>query len=196
MSWHTKLPIFLGEVRTATSLGTLNPQPADFDSYIQLLAKLSQSWLVVYWVELPLRNAIHRALVNEFGPQWWTSSAFRSTVGSKIADDALSSKWAAHPERQFLDDLSFGFWIRCLSPSLEQRLWTPLLRHHFVQGVNRKKLHNQLLEFKRFRNAIAHHEHRTSEQLDRNRKLALEIAACIDADLPALIRQLADGTDD
>ena len=188
MPWRAKISTYLGADRARTTLPAVSQTENDFDALVALLTSQSESWQIVFWIELPLRNKIHQGLTRHFGNQWWANDDFKRLVGPRLAAEAMQSKWARDPQRAFLDDLSMGFWVRCLSPSLEKRLWIPILSQSFTPGVSRKKLHNQLLAFKKYRKAIAHHEHRSGQQLEHMKQLALEIAACIDSDLPELLK--------
>ena len=160
------------------------------DEHAEKVKRQSHAWTLVYWVEVPLRNVIHSELIDKFGPNWWNSREFQLTVGTTIASEALKSKRANTRSKPFLDDLSLGFWVRFLSPQLEQRVWVPVLRFAFANGVSRKQLHNDLLKFKNHRNSLAHHELRNAVQLAEMRALALRIAACIDEELFSLIETL------
>jgi hypothetical protein len=188
MSWRSNLSFYIGPTRTARLGSSDNKTLQALDDYLDLLDLQRQSWALVFWIELPLRNLIHEALQETFGERWWQSPVFQNCVGSNLSKEVLSSKWAFDASKIFLDDLSFGVWVKCLSPAQEKHLWTPILCQRFTPGVSRKKLHNQLLAFKKYRNAIAHHEHRSAQQLEHMRQLALEIAACIDSHLPELLR--------
>lgn len=190
MAWQSKFANYVGAARSARLDLCENPPTQALDRYFDLLALQRESWALVFWIELPLRNLIHSAFEESFGVRWWQSLAFQNQVGGSLRLEAISSKWAFDPDKTFLDDLSFGFWVKCLSPAQEKRLWTPILCERFTPGVSRKKLHNQLLSFKKYRNAIAHHEHRNTQQLEHMRELSFGIAACIDEDLPTLLQHV------
>jgi hypothetical protein len=169
--------------RDAVNQGELREPKA----HEELVRQQGDAWALVYWIEVPLRNVIHTELAEKFGTRWWYSRDFQLKVGSSLASEALKSRRARSNSKFFLDDLSFGFWVRLLQPSLEQRLWVPILRKAFVEGVSRKQLHNDLLKFKAHRNSLAHHELRNTLHLAEMHVLAMRIAACIDDELLSLI---------
>lgn len=155
-----------------------------------LLRSSAESWLFIYWIEIPLRNGIHNALVETFGERYWTKRDFQIRAGAGLSAIMLGARGAKKPKKLFLDDLTLGFWIRFLAPKVRKKLWRSALSSAFIANADPDLLYVRLLEFASLRNGVAHHSIKNLGQHTRIRKLAVIIAEQIDQELAEYLRQL------
>jgi hypothetical protein len=123
---------------------------------------------VLAHLEVGLRNAIDRQLVELVGQaDWWSSSGLRLTPP---AYDMISKAMAEVARRgssgstgHVVAALPFGFWVGLLSSGhecdYEMTLWRPAL-HLALPGYRgtRSALYRRLNTLRLLRNRIAHHE--------------------------------------
>ena len=157
----------------------------------ELLLLSAESWIFIYWIEIPLRNGIHNALVETFGQRYWTKRDFQLRAGASLSAKMNGTKQARQPGKLFLDELTLGFWIRFLAPKARKKLWTDTIANAFSPAADADRLFAQLMEFKSLRNGIAHHSIKNLGQHTRIRKLAVIIAEQIDQELAEYSRILA-----
>ena len=181
----------LSHSQVGHAVSKATPEQSALDIHVEHLSFVTEIWQVIYWIEVPLRNRIHEAFAAEFGPRWWTSDLFKTTVGTRLASEAISSRWAKTQNQQFLTDLTLGFWVKCLASDQDQRTWVPFLHKYFEQGTSRKKLHRQLMRLKAARNSIAHHAPPARIDSVEVFELSIGIAGCIDPTLTMFLEQLA-----
>lgn len=133
---------------------------------------------LLQWLEVILRNALHRQMCIKFTVTWYqtrqdllhvqsgSSPHFLSRSpkpSAKLADavaklDELKPGWGAG---DLVAELSFGFWTSILGSDYENKLWRPALRHAFPHGPRtllRKQVHRPLNDLRDLRNRITHHE--------------------------------------
>lgn len=125
-------------------------------------------------LEVVLRNAIHRQLVERYGAAWYTNldtDLDRGALGrirQAMAD--LTRDGPSEDIPLILATLSFGFWVSLLGSggrlesgrkaNYEMTLWRPALRQVFAHcaKLTRRQAHGPLNELRILRNRIAHHE--------------------------------------
>ena len=173
------------------SLSAANAKTSAAQHHNLHLRQVSKAWEAIYWIEVPLRNRIHEAFVDNFGQKWWTSEVFRQCVGGDLASEANGSRSSSNPDKIFLDDLTLGFWVKCLASNQDQRTWVRFLHRYFIEGTSRKELHRNLVRFKSHRNVIAHHGPATQIELAETFEIAVAIGATLDPKLRAHLEQIS-----
>lgn len=134
-------------------------------------------------LEVAFRNALHYRLSTLFGRgDWWLSPGTRlHHTGQHILTEAVQEiqrRGIRPTPGRVVAELPFGFWVSLLGSGTdyETRLWRPALRHAFpgYRG-QRRPLHQEFDEVRRFRNRIAHHEpiHRRDLVADHVRVIRL-----------------------
>ncbi len=116
---------------------------------------------VVQGLEILLRNAIHTKLTERLGQEDWYDylplvEAERNEI--EKAKKAFEDRIAKATPGKVVAELNFGFWVRLFSGQYEKELWVKHLRLIFAPSMQRKRLHDRLMQIKTLRNRIAHHE--------------------------------------
>lgn len=150
----------------------------------------SDCWRLIYWIEIPLRNALHTALEGEFGPSYWKTKAFEVRAGRQIVDAMNKATNEAENDHQFPADLTFGTWVKLLSPRVSRHLWDQCLNRAFLPHAEAVVLFEGLVELKSIRNAIAHHELSAKITPEQVYQLCIAIAEQMDDDLVDYLREL------
>ncbi len=144
-------------------------------------------------LEIALRNAMNRALGEQYGEAWYDDSCAGFDRGA--LERIANAKKAELARDRHRDDphrvvaaLSFGFWVSLLGPggrmaegckaNYQMTLWRPALRGAFPHraSLTRKQAHRSLNALRRLRNRIAHHEPIFKRNLREDHKQILEIA--------------------
>lgn len=117
---------------------------------------------LLHFVEITLRNALHRELGAQFGRADWWSAAPLNEHGQRLVKQA-QEKVRAPRSPQNADDLvtklTFGFWVSLVSQTYDRTLWVPALYRAFPQYRGRRDtLHGELKEVLWLRNRVMHHE--------------------------------------
>ena len=133
-------------------------------------------------LEVTLRNALHRALTQRFGAQWYDrlSPSLSHPSQSLIAGAKATVSKSRKPltSSRVVAELSFGFWVTLLSGKYHNTLWTPALYQafpHVPPGVPRKHVHQPLDYLRLLRNRIAHHEPIFRRHLQKDYERILEL---------------------
>lgn len=131
-------------------------------------------------IEVCLRNAVHRSLVNLRGEDWHEPGVAPLQYPlTEMIEKAKASLRAGRKDitpGRVVAELSFGFWVSILGPRYETTLWRPALRHAFPnrpRGVERKQVQGTLNVVRRLRNRIAHHERILHRDLDSDHELII-----------------------
>lgn len=119
-------------------------------------------------VEVCLRNVIHLALADIFGPNWTSEPNCRNMLQIKQADDITKAErryyhinQTAASTPQIVASLSLGFWVAMLRRDYNQAIWNTHTNHAFphlgngqtITDVSRTGTKIQVL-----RNRIFHQE--------------------------------------
>jgi len=132
---------------------------------------------VVQGLEILLRNAIHTKLTERLGQEDWFAlvplvEAERIEV--ERARRAIENRMAKATPGKIVAELNLGFWVRLFSGHYEKELWVKHLRLIFAPSMQRKPLHDRLMQIKTLRNRIAHHETLIRRDLPRDYSDTLE----------------------
>jgi hypothetical protein len=118
-------------------------------------------------IEVALRNVIHRALSNKFGPDWWSNAQARNVLGAGRCEEIdkaairIRRKYGIAPETDHIvASLMLGFWAAMLKRQYNAPIWDheavgafPHLAGHSIRDVSSTA--NGLQDL---RNRIFHHE--------------------------------------
>ena len=116
---------------------------------------------VVQGLEILLRNAIHTKLTERLGREdWYEALQLVEAERNEIekAKKAIGDRLSKATPGKVVAELNFGFWVRLFSGQYEKELWVKHLRLIFAPSMQRKPLHDRLMQIKTLRNRIAHHE--------------------------------------
>lgn len=130
-------------------------------------AKMGEAFhVVIQGVEVALRNAVNRALVAEFGVDWWTNQRFLDLIDHDRQGDLdlvrrrLRNRNLPEINGQIVAGLSFGFWVGMLQ-RYNVEIWSKHLRVVFPnlpEARSRKSLAASISHIAFLRNRISHHE--------------------------------------
>jgi hypothetical protein len=91
-------------------------------------AKLGASFHVpIQAIEVALRNRVNRALMTEFGPNWWSAHRLGLLLDRERINDLetvksrISRKKLRLDTDQIVASLSFGFWVGMLQAKYNPR---------------------------------------------------------------------------
>ena len=141
------------------------PDPLEICIYnLELSAWFHQRLSVL---EIVLRNSLFDQLSKKFfdGTTAWAPSLLGQLDESRLNDFHRAKTRLSHASKiptdsQVVTELNFGFWRQMLSARYEATLWTPCLRHAFVnlKPKSRPKVYEAVDNLYRLRNRIAHSE--------------------------------------
>lgn len=143
-------------------------------------------------LEVTLRNALHAALTDCYGPNWYDGigPGLDAHAVNKIEECKRGLRKEGHSidPPHMVANLSFGFWVSMLGAggrrtpptpkaNYEMTLWRPALRHAFPSApkLNRKAAHNPFEHMRLLRNRIAHHEPVHARRLDKDYESILKV---------------------
>ena len=149
---------------------------------------------LLQFVEITLRNALHRELKSRFGRTDWWSAAPLDAHGQRLVKEALD-KVPASRSPQNVDDvvakLSLGFWVSLVSRSYDRTLWVPALHRAFPRYHGRRDhLHAELNEVLRLRNRVMHHEPIHQRDLEVDRARIYHLIDHMSSDVAAEVRRV------
>lgn len=136
-----------------------------FTLYIRNLRLCQAFYTPLQCVEVALRNALHGLMSRQYGQAWFDSDSlpFKPIDRDHIAKAKKTVRNAGYEVTadRLVSSLTFGFWTGLLVGHYDRLLYQPLLyqafpNHHAPR--NRKALHREFNEIRRFRNRVAHHE--------------------------------------
>lgn len=118
-------------------------------------------------VEVALRNSINKALIAQFGTDWWQDTSFKKAIDRERHTDLdtvqkrIKNRKLALATGQIVAGLSFGFWVGMLQPRYNPAIWGAQLRRCFPnlpQTETRESLFKSASSLAILRNRISHHE--------------------------------------
>ena len=120
---------------------------------------------LLHWIEVGLRNAMHRQLQHHFErADWWEVAPLDANGHNKIrrarAQLDRRKRGLGTPD-DLVTELTFGFWVSLLSRgrAYDRMLWVPALHRAFPRYAGpRRDLHAELYAVLHFRNRIMHYE--------------------------------------
>ncbi|MEU8085727.1 hypothetical protein AB0B57_19195 [Micromonospora sp. NPDC049101] len=147
---------------------------------------------LLHFVEITLRNALHRELSARFGCVDWWSVAPINEHGQQLVKQARE-KLFGRRSPQNADDLvaklTFGFWVSLVSQTYDRTLWVPALYRAFPHYRGRRDaLHAELKEVLRLRNRVMHHEPIHRRDLKADHAKIYRLFGHMSSDLAASVR--------
>lgn len=119
---------------------------------------------VIQGLEVAFRNSCHSMIANDTSqPNWYDQIGLLDSKEANTLSEAktyITRRNKYHTPGRVIAELTFGFWVRLLSPQYEKRLWVPHL-HRAVPGMPRKDRQvafDRMEKIRKLRNRIAHHE--------------------------------------
>jgi hypothetical protein len=169
---------------------------AEFFRYLQLF-------------EVGLRNAMHRELSSRYGSTWYERHDINLSPQTLLiverASKILRDQRKPISPGRIVAELSFGFWVKLLSPGWRNRyehsLWVPALHKAFsgarvdpdLPAFTRKEIYHPIEALLLFRNRIAHHEPIYRRHLVQDLKSTERVATWLNAALGATIASASRG---
>ncbi|MFT4260085.1 hypothetical protein [Microbacterium sp.] len=163
-------------------------------------------------LEVALRNAYDRALTEHLGlSTHWTAAGTqvfapvlrvrkRGPHGKVTVDINAKSRASLEraireaggrkaPPGKVIAQLTFGFWRYLTSAAHEVTLWRPALHHAFPPGTSRPDVDTRVGRLHELRNRVAHHEPLLGIDITARHGDLLHVAALLDPQLRAYIRE-------
>lgn len=117
---------------------------------------------LLHFVEITLRNALHRELGARFGRADWWAVAPLNENGQRLVKQAQEKVPAARSPQsadELVAKLTFGFWVSLISQSYDRALWVPALHRAFPHYRGRRDaLHTELKDVLWLRNSVMHYK--------------------------------------
>lgn len=144
-----------------------NNQERAFKLYLWNIRIGEAFFLPLHVVEIGLRNAINRALVDRYSVNWWDDDIFKKFIDDprksdlKLLHQRLQNKKIEMVNGQVVAGLSFGFWVGMLEKRYHPELWSRYLKTvfpHLPDGYALKAMRKKSQDALRLRNRISHHE--------------------------------------
>lgn len=118
-------------------------------------------------VEVSLRNAVNRQLIDHYGrPDWWAlwdgdPLFMRQAAQVSAAKAKLRSRREPDTPDKIVAELTFGFWVILFNAEFQAQLWKPLRRAFRNLPKSQRQRHNVsplLNRLRILRNRAFHHE--------------------------------------
>jgi hypothetical protein len=147
---------------------------------------------LLHFVEITLRNALHRELSARFGRADWWSVAPLTEHGQRLVKQAQEKVSAPrspqHPD-ELVTNLTFGFWVSLVSQTYDRALWVPALHRAFPHYRGRRDaLHAELKEVLWLRNRVMHHEPIHRRDLKADHAMIYRLLEHMSSSLAAAVR--------
>jgi hypothetical protein len=118
--------------------------------------------------EVAARNAIHTALRDKHGVNWYQREAFLRTLPDRLKSELKSvirtettSYGQGMTVNHLVSGLSLGFWLHLLTSNYDGVFWPacfPVCFPRMPVGTERKEIYQKLDRFRIHRNRVAHHK--------------------------------------
>lgn len=179
--------------RIARYMPAANNDKGDAFKFYLWNCSLGEAFYVsLHFSEIVCRNAIHSALLNRCGDDWFRRDTlvnllnrrFQSELDTVITEEG-AKRQGNITANHVVSALTFGFWEHLTTKRFQRLLWPYGIRHNFPhapQGKNREDLHDLIESVRRWRNRIAHHEPIFDKGPTRKHQDAMELIrwACRD----------------
>ena len=117
-------------------------------------------------LEVALRNAIHRAMVDHFKTEdWLIIPDFLCSTEQQVVKQAIQKLKKRKKEPtigRIIAELKFGFWTTLFDKRYEQILWIPIIKDVFPKLERRKRTRKNLSrlfnKIRNLRNRVFHYE--------------------------------------
>lgn len=132
-------------------------------------ARVSEAFqFPLHVVEVTLRNAVSRSVIDRFGVSWDTSPEFLSILDEsrlptlERARSRLKTKYGpGYSGDQFIAALPMGIWVHLLEGRYHDCIWRERIRVAFPnlpKSISRKGVQKSVSDLAELRNRVAHHE--------------------------------------
>lgn len=159
----------LSPQRLGPYLARAEGDPADALGHYRWNLQLSESlYPLLHLNEVVLRNALHRALSQEFGTENWFHGLWLHPREQQAIEKALGElrkRGADATADRVIAELNFGFWCSLCDKRYEhqQTLWPKLFHHAPLAQIPRRHRHRKGLSraanrLRQLRNRVFHHE--------------------------------------
>ena len=149
---------------------------------------------LLHFVEITLRNSLHRELGARFGRVDWWSVAPLSEHGQRMvkqAQEKVSAPRSSQDADDLVTELSFGFWVSLISRTYDRPLWVPALHRAFPHYRGRRDaLYVELREMLWLRNRVMHYEPIYRRDLNADHATIYRLFDHMSPDLAAAVRQI------
>lgn len=149
---------------------------------------------LLHFVEITLRNALHRELSVRFGRADWWSVAPLNEHGQRLvkeAEEKVSAPRSPQKAEDLITKLTFGFWVSLVSQTYDRALWVPTLHRAFPHYRGRRDaLHAELRDVLRLRNRVMHHEPIYRCNLQADHDIICRLLSYMSPGMAAVMRQV------
>jgi hypothetical protein len=149
---------------------------------------------LLHFVEIALRNALHRELSARFGRSDWWSVAPLNEHGQRLvkqAQEKVSAPRSPQNADNLVTKLTFGFCVSLVSRAYDRTLWVPTLHRAFPHYCGRRDaLHAELKEVLGLRNHVMHHEPIHQCDLKADHDIIYRLFDYMSPDLATVVRQV------
>ncbi len=130
-------------------------------------------------LEVSIRNSIHRVLTTDMGrSDWYDHVLLKRTEKESIqeAKDSICRRTKISTPGRIVAELTFGFWVRLISPKYEKLLWVKHIYKSFpnLHKPNRILVFDRVDKIRNLRNRIAHHERVVNRNINQDYQEILE----------------------
>lgn len=139
-----------------------------FRFYLWNCALSEAFYLPLQFAEVACRNAIHRALLEKLGEQWFQNTTLMNLLSDRYKAElrkCISEERADHgvlmTAHHVCSALTFGFWEHLTTKRFGRLIWQMGVSRYFTNAPPRTELvslHDLIESVRRWRNRIAHHK--------------------------------------
>lgn len=132
----------------------------------------------LHMVEITLRNAVNKRMMQAYGAAWLQDSELVGTWAAGTAASARSqvAKRDIEPtDGRIIAELPFAFWVGLFAKERDVALWRLDLCRIFYPTPKRGRVHAHLERLRKLRNRIAHHEPIHNRRLKADYEIALQL---------------------
>ncbi|WP_143230876.1 hypothetical protein [Actinosynnema sp. ALI-1.44] len=167
---------------------------AAFHMYVWTVSVGGAFYPLLHFAEITLRNALHSALVAEFGREdWWTVAPLTDYSQNlvKKAQEKISGSATPPNPNQVVAKLTLGFWVSLLSDTYDRALWVPALHRAFPGYKGRRdRLHAELEALRDLRNRVMHFSPLKGRDLRADHAAIYRLYGYLSAGLSAAMRKI------
>lgn len=162
--------------------------------YMWNIGVSSAFYPLLHFVEITLRNSLHRELNARFGRADWWSVAPLDGHGQRLvkqAQEKISPPRSPQNANDLVTELAFGFWVSLVSRTYDRTLWVPALHWAFPNCRGRRDaLHAELKQVLRLRNRVMHYEPIHRRDLKADHATIYRLLAYMSSDLAPAVRHI------
>jgi hypothetical protein len=187
--------ITLSEARFASYLAECGDDvAAAWRLYMWNVGISSAFYPSLHFIEITLRNSLHRELGVQFGRSDWWAAAPLNEHGQRLvkqAQEKVSASRSPGNADDLVTELTFGFWVSLVSRTYDRPLWVPALHRAFPHYHGRRDaLHAELRKVLQLRNRVMHHEPIYRRNLQADHATIYRLLDDMSSNLTAAVRQI------